>query len=246
MRARLQPYYAANGLGDVPMPQPPFATFGSDHLDLVRRHRPQVVSFHFGLPQQELLEAVKMSSATTVAEARWLEAHGVDAVIAQGLEAGGHRGTFLGADLSIQTGLFALLPQIARAVAVPVVAAGGIVDGRGIVAALVLGASGVQVGTAFLRCPEASVHPAHRAALAAARDDSTRQTRLFTGNPARVIRNRLTQELRDAESLAVAFPAQSALTAPLRRDAKLTSRPLPLAKRPPSHARCRPAICYAR
>ncbi len=223
MRARLQLYYAANGLGEVPLPSLPFPSFGPAHLDLIRRHRPEVVSFHFGLPPPDLFHAVKetgafvLCSATTVAEALWLEAHGVDAVIAQGFEAGGHRGTFLGADPSSQVGLFALLPQVVRAVRVPVVAAGGISDGRGILAALVLGASGVQLGTAFLRCPEASVDSAHRNALAAASDDGTRLTRLFSGRPNRVIRTRFTEELRDAEDLVAPFPAQRTLIAPLQQ-----------------------------
>ncbi len=223
MRARLQLYYTAKGLGDVPVPRAPYGPFGPEQLDLVLRHRPRVVSFHFGLPQPELLRQVKasgafvMSSATTVAEARWLEAQGVHAVIAQGLEAGGHRGTFLEADPSTQAGLFALLPQIASAVRVRVVAAGGIADGRGIAAALMLGASGVQIGTAFLRCPEAAVHPVHRAALATARDDATCLTCLVSGKPARMLRNRFIDELSDAEGLTAPFPAQLAITGPLLR-----------------------------
>lgn len=222
MRTRLRPYYAAHDLGEVPLPKVPFASFGVPHLDLIRRHRPQVVSFHFGLPADDLLHAVKetgaavISSATTVAEARWLEAHGADAIIAQGSEAGGHRATFLSTDPSSQAGLFALLPQVVRSVRVPVLAAGGIGNGRGVAAALLLGASGVQLGTAFLRCPEAAVSPAYRAALADVGDDGTRLTRLFSGRPNRVIHNRFTEELLDAEDLAVAFPAQFALTAPLR------------------------------
>jgi len=224
MWERLRPYYAAKGL-DSPVPHAPFPTFGSDHLELIRRHRPQVVSFHFGLPPSALFSAVKatgalvLSSATTVAEARWLEAQGVDAVIAQGLEAGGHRGTFLNAAPSVQTGLFALLPQIVRGVRIPVIAAGGIADGRGIAAALMLGASGVQIGTAFLRCPEAAVHPDHRAALATAHDDGTRLTRLFSGRPARVIRNRYTEALKDVDDLAFPFPIQASVSGPLRQGA---------------------------
>ena len=223
MRERLQPYYAANGLGAVPPPSLPFRSFGSEHLELIRRHRPRVISFHFGLPPDDLLRGVKetgavvISSATTVAEARWLEAHGVNVVIAQGLEAGGHRGSFLGTDPASQAGLFVLLPQIARAVRLPVVAAGGVADGHGIAAALILGASGVQLGTAFLRCPEASVHPAHRAALASVADDGTRITRLFSGRPNRVVRTRFLDEMRDAEDLVAPFPSQNTLMAPLRQ-----------------------------
>jgi nitronate monooxygenase len=224
MRERLKPYYAAHGLGEVPHPSLPYRSFGPEHLELIRRYRPRVVSFHFGLPPDDLFRAVKeagavvLSSATTVAEARWLEARGVDVVIAQGLEAGGHRGLFLANDPASQVGLFALLPQVARAVRVPVVAAGGIADGQSIAAALVLGASGVQLGTAFLRCPEASVHPEHRAALASATDDATRITRLFSGRPNRVMRTRFMDEMRDAEHLAAPFPSQITLMAPLRQD----------------------------
>jgi len=221
MRTRLQRRYFEAGLGEVPLPSVPFGTFGMEHVEQIRRHRPEVVSFHFGLPDEELVRAVRetgcqiWSTATTVAEARWLEARGVDAIIAQGTEAGGHRGTFLDADPSSQPGLFSLLPQVVSAVSVPVVAAGGIVDGRTIAAALVLGASAVQMGTAFLRCPEASVHPKHREALAAATDSSTRLTKLFSGKPARSVVNRYLDSLQDAEDLAAPFPAQSSLLLPL-------------------------------
>jgi len=223
MRRLLAPLFAAHGLGEPPPPGLPYPSFGPEHLALVEATRPEVVSFHFGLPDAAAVAAVKAagamvwSSATTVEEARWLEARGADVVIAQGIEAGGHRGTFLGADPSHQAGTLALVPQVADAVRVPVVAAGGIADGRGVAAALVLGASAAQLGTAFLRCPEAGVPPAHRAALAGARDDSTRVTRLFTGKPARALRNRLTEELREAEGDALAYPLQLSLTAPLRR-----------------------------
>lgn len=224
MRARLQPWYDVRGLSEVPQPAVSFHTFGEDDLEVIRETRPEVVSFHFGLPAPHLLDAVRetgafiVSSATTVAEARWLEAHGVDAIIAQGLEAGGHRGTFQGADPTAQPGLFSLLPQVAVAVSVPVIAAGGIIDGRTIAAAFVLGASAVQIGTAFLRTPEAQVHPAHRAALADASDDGTRVTRLFSGKPARSLINRYMEELRDAEDLAAPYPSQGALLSPLAGD----------------------------
>ncbi len=148
--------------------------------EVVEETKPQVVSLHFGLPQADLLDRPKaggflvMSSATTAAEACWLEQHGVDAVIAQGYEAGGHRGMFLSddltADLAAQVGTFALVPQVVDAVKLPVIAAGAVTDARGIVAALALGASGVQIGTAYLRCPEAKISAPHRAALAAARN----------------------------------------------------------------------------
>lgn len=221
MRQRLQSWYDRAGLGDVPAPSVPLPTFGSDHAALIEATRPEVVSFHFGLPGDALLSRVKatgavlLASATTVAEARALAERGIDAVIAQGLEAGGHRGTFLGADPTAQPGLFALLPQIVDAVDVPVIAAGGISDGRGIAAALMLGASAVQIGTAFLRCPEANCHPAHRAALAAATDDGTRVTHLFSGRPARTLGSRYLDDLADMEGEAAPFPAQFSLHAPL-------------------------------
>lgn len=223
MRAKLQPWYDEMGLGEVPVPQARFSTFGPEHVEMLRRLSPKVVSFHFGLPQPDLLAAIRemgpviLASATTVAEARWLERQGVDAVIAQGLEAGGHRGTFQGADPTAQPGLFALLPQVASAVNVPVIAAGGIVDGRTIAAALMLGASAVQIGTAFLRCPEAYVHPAHRKALAEARDDATRVTRLFSGRPARGFRNRFMETFEADEADAAPFPTKLALSMPLRQ-----------------------------
>lgn len=223
MRKRLQPWYDELNLGPVPEARAVFSTFGSDHVEMLQALQPKVVSFHFGLPEQSLFDAVRdtgayiLSSATTVSEARWLEAQGVDAIIAQGFEAGGHRGTFLGADPSAQPGLFALLPQVTSAVKVPVIAAGGIADGRTIAAALALGASAVQIGTAFLRCPEANVHPAHRKALAEARDDQTRTTKLFSGKPARGLRNKYMDTFEGSEDLASPFPSQLALSVPLRK-----------------------------
>lgn len=225
MRTRLQRWYFEAGLGEVPVPSVPFGTFGPEQVEAIRAHRPAVVSFHFGLPDDELLAAVRetgcliLSSATTVAEARWLAERGVDAVIAQGTEAGGHRGSFLDVDTAEQPGLFALIPQVASAVDVPVIAAGGIVDGRTIAAALMLGASAVQIGTAFLRCPEASVHPRHRAALAGAADNGTRLTNLFSGKPARGLINRYMDTYRDAETLVAPFPAQLSIYGPLVQNA---------------------------
>jgi nitronate monooxygenase len=190
-RARLAPYYAEAGVDPSGIRMGPArAPFDEAMCAVVEEARPAVVSFHFGLPHPGLLARVKaagaltLSSATTVAEARWLEAHGVDGVIAQGREAGGHRGMFLSDDIDAQPGLISLLPQVCDAVRLPVVAAGGIGDGRGIAAAFALGADAVQIGTAYLRTPEALISPIHRAALASARDDATRLT-LFTGRPAR-------------------------------------------------------------
>jgi nitronate monooxygenase len=221
MRSRLQPHYDAKGLGPVPKPEGAASDVSREHLAMVLRAKPQMVSFHFGLPKQEVVDAIKdagifvISSATTVAEARMLEHCGVDAIIAQGTEAGGHRGTFTGVDMSMQPGLFALLPQVVDAVRVPVIAAGGIADGRTVAAAFVLGASAVQLGTAFLRCEEANVMDAHRAALRDATDAGTIVTDTITGRPARYIRNKLTDDLIASGLKPVAFPAQLSLTAPL-------------------------------
>ena len=221
MRKQLQPYYDAKGLGEVPKPQGAASEVTREHLAMLLRAKPQVVSFHFGLPGSEVMEAIKgarifiICSATTVAEARILEQRGVDAVIAQGTEAGGHRGTFTGVDMSMQAGLFALLPQIVDAVKVPVIAAGGVADSRQVAAAFMLGASGVQMGTAFLRCEEANVLDAHRAALRDASDACTVVTDMITGRPARYIRNKLTDDLITSGLEPVSFPAQMSLTAPL-------------------------------
>jgi nitronate monooxygenase len=221
MRRRLQPHYDAKGLGEVPMPQGAASEVSDQHLAMLLRARPQLVSFHFGLPRRDVVQAIKgagifiISSATTVAEARTLVEGGADAIIAQGTEAGGHRATFTGTDISMQPGLFALLPQVVDAVRVPVIAAGGVADGRQVAAAFMLGASGVQLGTAFLRCEEANVLDAHRAALREASDASTIVTDMITGRPARYIRNRLADDLIASGLEPVSFPAQLSLTAPL-------------------------------
>jgi nitronate monooxygenase len=224
MRRRLAPIFAEHGLDEPAVPSAPFRTFGSSHLALIEAHRPRIVSFHFGLPAPDLLAAVKaagavvMCSATCVAEARLLAGQGADVIIAQGAEAGGHRGTFTGLSVTQQAGTMALVPQIVDAVDRPVIAAGGITDGRGIAAALMLGASAVQMGTAFLFCPEAQVSKAHRKALLQARDDSTRLTRLFSGRPARSIVNDLMDRLEDLEDQTAPFPTQTSLIAPLRHE----------------------------
>lgn len=222
-RAALASFYAEAGLdldavpggaGRVP--------FSHEVADQVEPFRPPVVSFHFGLPATDLLARVKgwgscvLSTATTVAEARWLEAHGADAVIAQGLEAGGHRGMFLSEDISTQVGTMALLPQIVAAVKVPVIAAGGIADAAGVTAAVALGAAGVQVGTAYLCCPEATTSTLHRAALQSEAAQHTALTRLFSGRPARGIVNRVMRELGPMSPAAPAFPLATAAMAPLR------------------------------
>ncbi len=226
-RAALAPYYAELGLdpGAVP-PGPGRAPFSPEVADVVEAFRPAVVSFHFGLPSAELLARVRawgafiLSSATTVDEARWLEAHGADAVIAQGLEAGGHRGLFLCEGLSTQVGTFALLPQVVRAVKLPVIAAGGITDAQGVQAALALGASAVQVGTAYLLCPEATISALHRQALQSEAARHTALTNLFTGRPARGIVNRLMRELGPMSEAPPDFPLATTAIAPLRAQAE--------------------------
>ncbi|MGY3945460.1 NAD(P)H-dependent flavin oxidoreductase [Aeromonas tecta] len=226
-RQTLAPYYAELGLAaDASLSGPSRAPFNAEHAAILAEFKPAVVSFHFGLPAPELLDSVKswgakvLVSATTVAEARWLAEHGADAIIAQGLEAGGHRGHFLSDDLSLQQGTFTLLPQIVQAVKLPVIAAGGIVDGKGIRAALALGASAVQMGTAFLCCPEASTSALHRAAIHSEGGHHTALTNLFSGRPARGIVNRLMRELGPLSSIAPAFPYASSALSPLRRAAE--------------------------
>jgi nitronate monooxygenase len=193
---------------------------------VLQEFRPPVVSFHFGLPSADLIARVKawgskiLASATTVEEARWLEAHGADAVIAQGFEAGGHRGIFLSEDLTTQVGTFALLPQIVRAVKLPVIAAGGIADAAGVVAAMALGAAAVQIGTAYLLCPEATTSAVHRAALKSEGAHHTALTNLFTGRPARGIVNRIMQELGSISAAPPAFPLATSALAPLRTKAE--------------------------
>jgi nitronate monooxygenase len=222
-RAALAPYYAELGLDPHDVPSDPGRIpFDDDAADVVEPFRPAVVSFHFGIPSPALLARVRawgakvLSSATTVEEARWLEARGVDAIIAQGLEAGGHRGNFLSRNLETQMGTFALLPQIVRAVRVPVVAAGGIADARGVAAAFALGAAGVQAGTAYLLCPEATTSDIHRTAIASSNAPVTALTNLFTGRPARGIVNRLMKELGPISALAPEFPLATAAVTPLR------------------------------
>lgn len=226
-RAALAPYYAEYGIDPSKIPPGPGrAPFSDEAADVLEPFKPAVVSFHFGLPAPALLERVRrwgakvLASATTVDEARWLEARGVDAIIAQGVEAGGHRGIFLTEDLTTQVGTFALLPQVVSAVKLPVIAAGGIADATGVGAALALGAAGVQVGTAYLLCPEATTSAIHRAALKSEAARHTALTNVFTGRPARGIVNRVIAEVGPISAQAPAFPLASAALAPLRAKAE--------------------------
>ena len=226
-RAMLTPYYNEYGIDPQSIPAGPGRTpFSAEAADVLSEFKPAVVSFHFGLPPAHLVARAKalgakiFCSATTVDEALWLEAHGVDAIIAQGVEAGGHRGIFLSDDLTTQVGTFALLPQIVRAVKLPVIAAGGIADARGVAAAMALGAAGVQCGTAYLLCPETTISAIHRAALKSAATRHTALTNIFTGRPARGIMNRVMKELGSMNSAAPAFPLATSAIAPLRAKAE--------------------------
>jgi nitronate monooxygenase len=222
-RRKLSPYFDKLGIElDAISSSPARTPFSAEMADVLEEFQPEVVSFHFGLPAAALMSRVKawgakvLSTATTVDEARWLEARGVDAIVAQGWEAGGHRGMFLSEDVTTQLGTLALLPQVIQAVGVPVIAAGGIADARGVAAALALGAAGVQVGTAYLLCPEATTSPVHRAALTSDAARHTALTNLFSGRPARGIVNRIMRELGPMSPAAPAFPLAGTALAPLR------------------------------
>lgn len=226
-KQRLAPHYQALGLNPAaPVAATNRAPFDAAMCKLVEELKPEVVSFHYGLPDPALVRRVKaagclvMSSATIVREAIWLEENGADVIIAQGAEAGGHRGMFLTEDIAGQIGTFALVPQVVDAVKVPVIAAGGIADGRGIAAAFALGAAGVQIGTAYLRCPESKVIAPARVALAQANDDSTVITNVMTGRPARGVANRVMRELGPISPHAPAFPHAATALGPLKAAAE--------------------------
>ena len=223
----LHPYYDEFGADPSAIPEGPSRKpFDADCAAVLAQFQPAVVSFHYGLPEASLLDRVKatgatvLSSATTVEEALWLQAHGADAVIAQGLEAGGHRGHFLSDDLSRQQGTFSLLPQVADAVSIPVIAAGGIASPAGVRAAMALGATAVQVGTAYLLCPEATTKPVHREWLNSHRARHTALTTAFSGRPARGMVNRLMRELGCFPDTAPAFPLAGNAIGPLRAAAE--------------------------
>lgn len=230
-KQRLAPYYRELGLDPaVPVNAANRAPFDAEMCDLVEELKPEVVSFFYGLPDPVLFSRVKaagcvvIGAATTVKEAVWLELKGVDAIIAQGIEAGGHRSTFLTESVAGQPGSFALVPQVVDAVNVPVIAAGGISDGRGIAAAFALGAAGVQMGSAYLRCPESKISAPARAALAEARDDSTLLTNVMTGRPARGLINRVMREMGPMSQDAPAFPHAATALAPLKAAAEKLGR----------------------
>ena len=226
-RSALASFYEELGLDPAaPVTMANRTPFDDAMAEVVAELRPRVVSFHFGLPAEPLLRRVReagcliLSSATTVREARWLAERGVDAVIAQGAEAGGHRGMFLTDAPASQVGTIALVPQIVDAVDVPVIAAGGIADPRGVAAAFALGAGAVQVGTAYLRCPEAGIAAPYRAALNAARDEDTALTNVLTGRPARGLLNRVVREMGPLSAAAPAFPGAAVALQPLRTAAE--------------------------
>lgn len=222
-RQALAPYYKEFGIDPASITAGPGRMpLNEESAAIVEAFRPAVVSFHFGLPAPALLERVKkagakvLSTATTVDEALWLEQHGADAIIAQGLEAGGHRGIFLTQDMTTQMGTFALLPQIVAAVKIPVIAAGGIASAEGVRAALALGAVAAQIGTTFMLCPEATTKPLHREALKSPAARHTAITNLFSGGPARGIVNRVMRELGPVCDQAPAFPLATNAITPLR------------------------------
>ncbi len=226
-RKILAPYFAEYGVDPATIQAgPQRLPFGDEAADVLEDFKPPIVSFHFGLPSDALMKRVKswgskiLSSATTLDEARYLEAHGVDAIIAQGGEAGGHRGMFLTEDLNTQVATLALVQQIVRAVNVPVIASGGIADAKGVKAAMAVGASGVQVGTAYLFCPEATTNPLHRAALTSEAARTTAVTNVFTGRPARGIVNRLLREIGPMNPAAPAFPLAATAIFALRSKAE--------------------------
>jgi nitronate monooxygenase len=226
-RQRLQRYYAELGLDqNKPIPSANRAPFDQTMCDAVMEFHPEVISFHFGLPEEKLVQKIRdmgakiVSSATSVDEARWLEDRGCDAIVAQGYEAGGHRGTFLTDDVSTQAGTIALVPQVVDAVKVPVIAAGGIADARGILAAFALGAAAGQIGAAYLLCPETKISPVYREALKNATDNQTTLTNIFTGRPARGMVNRAIRELGPMSDSVPDFPLAAAALGPLRSKAE--------------------------
>lgn len=230
-RERLKPFHQEMGIEPPPPSDAPTRRpFDAEACALVEEHTPAVVSFHFGVPEAALLQRVKasgalvLSTATTLEEALWLQQRGVDAIIVQGLEAGGHRGHFLNHDLGLQSSTMELLSQVVESVSLPVIAAGGIADPQAVSEALERGAQAVQVGTAFLCCPEATTRAVHRRALLEP-DAPTEITNVFTGRPARGIVNRAMRELGPLDPDIPDFPLAAADLSELRACAE--SRCLP-------------------
>jgi nitronate monooxygenase len=228
---RLSEYYSEFELDlDVIFPKATREPFGEDACAFVEKVRPEIISFHFGLPEIKFLDRVRVagckiiSSATTVEEACWLEERGCDAIIAQGYEAGGHRAMFLSNDINTQVGTMSLVPQVVDAVSIPVIAAGGIADGRGITAAFALGAAGVQIGTPYLFTPEALVSELHLSSLKMAKDNSTAITNIFSGRPARSIMNRIMRDIGPMSDWPTSFPNAGSALAPLKRAAETEER----------------------
>jgi nitronate monooxygenase len=231
-RDLVAPFYAELGIDELPDElHPSCSSFDESRLEALLQLQPRVVSFHFGLPRIEMVRALQDAgslvacSATSVAEARWLNQAGIDIIIAQGWEAGGHRGSFQVCWEDSGVGGMALIPQIADAVDVPVVAAGGIADGRGIAAALILGASAVQLGSAFLSCPEANISDAYRDALQTTSDDATRLTRAFSGRPARAMKNRYSEAMAQVRTKFPDYPTMYGFSDPLSQAAVNSDTP---------------------
>ncbi len=226
----LKPFYEEMGQDQMPDAVATHFPFGDEIFEAVLQACPNVMSFHFGLPNQKYVDALKergvkiLCSATTAAEAREQEARGVDAVIAQGWEAGGHHGFYLEKQTAA-IGTFALVPQLVDAVDIPVIAAGGIADGRGIAAALALGASGVQIGTAFLTTEETGIPEVHKNSLLASDGSNTQLTRIFSGRPARGLQNRYMDEIKPFEDELPDFPLMNTLTGPLRKFSAENDKP---------------------
>ena len=220
----LEPLYAEAGAGTPRIPSRAMPVF-EEQAEVLIKHKLPIVSFTMGLFPEPIVQRLKsngtliIGTATTVKEALSLEASGVDAIVAQGSEAGGHRGAFATEHPSSPIGTVALLPQVVDAVRLPVIASGGIMDGRGIVAALALGASAVQMGTAFLMCRESGVPESYKNAMLAANEDDTVISNVFSGRYARLIENRYIRDMRNSDLQPLPFPWQNAITSPMRKAA---------------------------
>lgn len=229
--ARLQPYRDELGLPPLPEPPAPTVQDFEKQFEAILEIRPAIFSFIFGLLPAPMVEEARrrgialIGTATTVDEAEALEENGADLVVASGFEAGGHRGSFLRPAEQSLTGTMSLVPQVASAVRIPVLAAGGIADGRGVAAALVLGADAAQIGTAFLMCRESGASDLHRAALAdRTRARRTALTRAYTGRLARMLANRVTDEMAQPPTELLPYPHQNELTRELRLAAAKAGR----------------------